>query len=96
MVPALNLVMLVPLKAAATSSTVLIGIGDTAAVWPYVMGGNIFPLFAVPCVLGLVIGAIAGSRIMLRIRARYVRWIVILLMLGAGVRLVMDGVGRLS
>lgn len=95
MVPALNLVMLVPLKAAAASSTVLIGIGDTAAVWPYMMEGNIFPLFAVPCVLGLVIGAIVGSRIMLRMRARYVRWIVVLLMFGAGVKLLVDGVGRL-
>ena len=47
MVPVFNLVMLAPLKVAAASSKVLIGIGDTAAIWPYIMAGGIFPLFAI-------------------------------------------------
>ena len=96
MVPVLNLAMLAPLKVAAASSKVLIGIGDTAAVWQYVSGGGIFPLFAVPCVIGLTVGTIIGSRIMLRADARYVRWVVVVVMLGSGIRLVIDGLARLG
>jgi uncharacterized membrane protein YfcA len=96
MVPALNLVMLAPLKVAAASSKVLIGIGDTAAIWPYLMEGGIFVLFAVPCVIGLVIGTIIGAKIMLKIKAGFVRWLIIVIMFGAGVKLVMDGIDRLG
>lgn len=96
MVPALNLVMMAPLKVAAASSKVLIGIGDTAAVWPYMMDGGIFALFAVPCVLGLVIGTIIGAKIMLRVKAGFVRYLIIAIMFGSGIKLVLDGVDRLG
>jgi hypothetical protein len=96
MVPALNLVMLAPLKVAAASSKVLIGIGDTAAVWPYMMDGGIFALFAVPCVLGLVVGTIIGAKIMLKVKAGFVRYLIIVIMFGSGIKLVLDGVSRLS
>ena len=96
MVPALNLVMLAPLKVAAASSKVLIGIGDTAAIWPYMLDGGIFVLFAVPCVIGLVIGTIIGAKIMLRIKAGFVRWLIIAIMFGSGVKLVLDGIDRLT
>lgn len=96
MVPTLNLVMLAPLKVAAASSKVLIGIGDTAAVWPYMMDGAIFALFAVPCVLGMVIGTVIGAKIMLRVKVGFVRWLVILLMCGAGVKSVLDGITGLT
>lgn len=96
MVPALNLAMLAPLKVAAASSKVLIGIGDTAAIWPYMMDGAIFPLFAVPCVLGLVIGTIIGAKVMLRVKAGFVRYLIIVIMFGSGIKLVLDGISRLS
>lgn len=96
MVPALNLVMLAPLKVAAASSKVLIGIGDTAAIWPYIMDGAVFALFAVPCVIGLVIGTIIGAKIMIKIKAGFVRWLIIVIMFGAGVKLVIDGVDKLG
>lgn len=96
MVPVFNLVMIAPLKVAAASSKVLIGLGDTAAVWPYMMGGGIFPLFAVPSIIGIVIGGIIGARIMLRIKAGFIRWLVIAVMLGSGVKLILDGIARLG
>jgi uncharacterized membrane protein YfcA len=94
-VPVFNLLMLAPLKVAATSSSVLIGIGDTAAVWPYLQAGGIFPLVAVPCTVGMIVGATIGSRIMLKIRPSFVRWVIIAAMLGSGVKLVFDGIGLL-
>jgi hypothetical protein len=95
MVPVFNLVMLAPLKVAAASSKVLIGIGDTAAIWPYIMGGGIFPLFAVPCMVGLVIGTIIGAKIMIKVKARFIRWLIVAVMFVSGIKLVLDGVSRL-
>jgi uncharacterized membrane protein YfcA len=95
MVPTLNLIMLAPLKVAATSTTVLMGVGDTAAVWQYMKGGAIFPLLAAPCLAGSMLGAIIGSRIMIRVNAGFVRWIIIGIMYGSGIKLVMAGVTRL-
>ncbi len=89
MVPVFNMVMLAPLKVAATCSKVMISIGDTAAIWPYIQGGGMFPLFAVPSMIGLVIGTLIGSRIMLRVKAGFIRPLIIIVMFGAGIRLIM-------
>jgi len=96
MIPTLNMVMLVPLKVAGATSSVLIGAGDTAAVWQYMHGGALFPLFAAPCLIGSILGAIIGSRIMVKVKAWFVRWIIIMIMFGAGIKLVLDGISRLG
>jgi len=95
MVPTFSLVMLAPLKVAAASSKVLIGIGDTAAIWPYIMKGGIFPLFVVPCMVGLVVGTIIGAKIMIKVKAKFIRWLIVVVMLVSGIKLVLDGVSRL-
>jgi len=96
MVPVFNLVMLAPLKVAAACSKVLIGLGDTAAIWPYATGGAIFPLFAVPCMIGLVIGTIIGAKVMIKIKAGFVRYLIIAIMFGSGVKLILDGIEKLA
>jgi uncharacterized membrane protein YfcA len=96
MVPTLNLVMLIPLKVAAASSSVLISVGDTAAAWQYIRGGAIFPPFIVPCLLGIMLGAFIGSRIMIKVSAGFIRWIIIAVMLGSGVKLLVDGISMFS
>jgi len=96
MVPVFNLVMLAPLKVAAACSKVLIGIGDTAAVWPYIMGGGIFPLFAVPSMIGLIIGTMIGAKIMIRVKAGFVRYIIIAVMFGSGIKLIQTGLSGLG
>jgi hypothetical protein len=71
---------------------VIISIGDTAAVFPYFMSGSIIPIFAVPAVMGLMIGARVGSSIAVRIKARYVRYILVFILLFAGLRLIWVGI----
>jgi len=88
MVPVFNMVMMAPLKVAATCSKVMISLGDTAAVWPYITGGGMFPLFAVPSMIGLIVGTLIGARIMLKVKAGFIRWIIIVVMIGAGIRLI--------
>ena len=95
MVPVFNMVMMAPLKVAATTSSVMISLGNTAAVWPYIAGGGMFPLFAVPSMIGLITGALIGSRIMLKVKAGFIRWLIVVVLLVAGVRLVVKAFGML-
>lgn len=96
MVPTINLVMLAPLKVATTTSAVVISIGDTAAVFPYMMSGSIIPIFTIPAVSGLMSGARVGSAVAVRIKASYVRYILTFLLLFAGIKLAMVGAWMLG
>jgi hypothetical protein len=89
--PIINLIMSAPLKVATTTSAVIISIGDTAAIFPYFMSGSIIPIFAVPAVTGLMVGARVGSSVAVRIKARYIRYILVLILIFAGVRLIWVG-----
>ncbi|ABW01773.1 sulfite exporter TauE/SafE family protein [Caldivirga maquilingensis] len=87
-VPVYSMLMYIPLKVASASSIVLIGIGDTAAMWVYINNGAFIPLFAVPCLLGIIIGARLGSRIMPKVKISWIRILVIMVMVIAGLRLI--------
>ena len=83
--------MLAPLKVATTTSAVIISIGDTAAIVPYFISGSLIPIFAVPAVTGLMAGARIGAKVAVRIKAKYVRYILTFILLFAGVRLIWVG-----
>jgi uncharacterized membrane protein YfcA len=91
MVPVLNMGLLAPVKVAAASSKVLIGIGDTGAIWPYLANGAVFPLFVIPSMAGVVAGTAIGARMMPMIRAGFIRWLVILILFISGGKLIFDG-----
>ena len=93
--PLFNFVMLVPLKVAAATSAVIISLGDTAAVFPYLMSNSVFPVYAVPTIAGLILGAEIGSRIAVKVKARFIRLVLIAIMLGTGLKLIWTSVGDL-
>jgi len=90
-VPAMNMIMGVPLKVAAACSGVLLGMGDCVAVWPYLLAGALIPLFAAPWLVGQVLGGIAGSYLLVRIKAGFVRSILIGLLVFTAFALITKG-----
>jgi uncharacterized membrane protein YfcA len=76
-VPAQNLIMAVPLKVAAANSGVLLGMGDCIAVWPFLLAGAIIPVFAAPWLVGQVLGGLLGALILIRVKAGFVRYLLI-------------------
>ena len=76
-VPAQNLIMCVPLKVAAANSGVLLGMGDCIAVWPYLLMGAIIPVFAAPWLVGQVLGGLLGALILIKVKAGFVRFLLI-------------------
>lgn len=95
-VPAQNLIMAVPLKVAAANSGVLLGMGDCIAVWPYLLMGAIIPLFAAPWLVGQVMGGLLGALILIRVKAGFVRYLLIGFMFLACFGLLTKGLNMLG
>jgi uncharacterized membrane protein YfcA len=92
-VPALNLLMGAPLKVAVGSSGLVISIINSSAAWVYINRGALLPLIAVPSILGIVLGARIGARLLRNTPARVVRRTVVVAMLIAGTRALLRGLG---
>jgi uncharacterized protein len=91
-VPALNLLMGVPLKVAAGTSSLILSMTSSAA-WVYINQGAILPIVAAPSVIGMMLGARIGARLLHVVNASAIRRLVIGLLLIAGVRALLKGFG---
>jgi len=90
-VPVLNVILGVPLKVAAACSGVLLGVGSCTGIWPYLLKGAIIPLFAAPWLVGQVLGGLLGSLLLIRVKASFVRFILIGILFFSGFSLVTKG-----
>jgi uncharacterized membrane protein YfcA len=91
-VPTLNLLMGVPLKVAAGSSSLILSMTSSAA-WVYINQGAVLPIVVVPSVLGMMLGARIGVRLLHSIKASAIRQLVIVMLLVAGFRALLKGMG---
>ena len=92
-VPALNLVMGVPLRLSAGTSGFILSIVDSSAVWVYINKGAILGLVAAPSVIGMMLGAFIGAKLLTVIKAELIRSLVIGMLLLAGLRALAKGAG---
>jgi uncharacterized membrane protein YfcA len=92
-VPVFNLVMGTPLKIAAGSSMFVISVADTAAAFVYLTSGSVLALITIPSVLGIMLGSFIGVRLLAKVNPRVVRLIVLAVLLFAGVRSLLKGLG---
>jgi uncharacterized membrane protein YfcA len=92
-VPVLNLLMGLPLKLSVGTSGFLLSVIDTSAVWIYLNRGAVLPMLVVPSIVGVMLGAKIGARLLGLAPAAIVRRIVLTLLLIAGARALLKGVG---
>jgi uncharacterized membrane protein YfcA len=92
-VPVLNLVMGVPLKVAAGTSGLILSVASSSAGWYYLNEGAVLPMIAVPSIVGMMLGARIGARLLHVLRASVLRKMVIGLLLFAGIRALLKGLG---
>ena len=92
-VPALNLLMGAPLKVAAGSSGLVLSLVDSSAAWVYINRGAVLPMIAVPSVVGMMLGARIGARLLGVLKASVIRQLVIAVLLFAGTRALLKGLG---
>ncbi|MBK9608984.1 MAG: sulfite exporter TauE/SafE family protein [Betaproteobacteria bacterium] len=91
-VPVLNLVMGAPLKLSAGTSSFILSLVDSAAAWVYLLKGAVLAIVAVPSVIGMMLGARIGARLLGVLSATAVRRLVIGLLLFAGGRALLKGI----
>ncbi|HEX8987217.1 MAG TPA: sulfite exporter TauE/SafE family protein [Rhodocyclaceae bacterium] len=91
-VPTLNLLMGVPLKVAAGSSSLILSMTSSAA-WVYINQGAILPMIVVPSIIGMMMGAMIGVRLLRVVKASAIRRMVIAMLLFAGLRALLKGLG---
>jgi uncharacterized membrane protein YfcA len=92
-VPALNLLMAAPLKIAVGSSSLVISIINSSAVWVYINRGAVLPILAAPSILGVMLGARIGAKLLRVASASAVRRTVVIVMFVAGGRALLRGLG---
>jgi uncharacterized protein len=92
-VPVLNLLMGTPLKVAAGSSSFILSLVDSAAAWVYMIEGAVLVVIAAPSVIGMMIGARIGARLLTVMKASLVRKLVLSLLFFAGMRALLKGAG---
>jgi uncharacterized membrane protein YfcA len=72
-VPAMDSAMRLPIKVSSATSNFMIGVTAAASAGAYYMRGDILPLVAAPVALGVLIGSLLGTRIMMRLQAQKLR-----------------------
>src|SRR5436190_21732560 len=92
-VPALNLLMGVPLKLAVGTSGLVLSVIDTSAAWVYINQGAVLPILVAPSIAGVMLGAKIGARLLRVVRAETVRRLVVVLLFVAGARALLKGTG---
>jgi uncharacterized membrane protein YfcA len=92
-VPVLNLVLGAPLKMSVATSGVVLAVVDTSAAWVYLHSGAVLPMLVVPALVGVMLGAKIGARLLRVAPTGIVRRIVIALLVIAGLRALAKGTG---
>lgn len=86
-VPVMTLLMNVPLKAAAATSSFMIGMTGSISAAIYLLHGYVDPTLAAPSVLGVMAGAYAGAILSRRLRSRVLRNVLIVLLVLSAIRM---------
>ena len=71
-VPAMDIAMHMPIKASAATSDFMIGVTAAASAGAYFARGQINPFIAAPIAIGVLTGALIGSRLLNRITPKYI------------------------
>jgi uncharacterized membrane protein YfcA len=83
-VPVMNILMRIPMKAAAGTSSFMVGVTAVATASVYFSRGKIDPTVVVPAMIGIFVGSQFGSRLTRRLKTERLMllFVVILLYLG--------------
>ena len=74
-VPAMNILMRVPMKAAVATSNFMIGVTAAASAFIYYSAGFVEPSLAAMVIVGVFSGANIGTRLLVRAKAQRVRFV---------------------
>jgi hypothetical protein len=93
---AMDQVMKLPFKVSTTTSNFMIGVTAAASAGVYLSRGYILPELAMPVMLGVLVGSLAGSRVLVHAEVKTLRWVFAVVIVALGVEMMFNGLtGRL-
>jgi len=93
---AMDQVMRVPFKVSTTTSNFMIGVTAAASAGIYLRRGFIAPGLAMPVMLGVLIGSVLGTRVLVRAKTKWLRIVFSLVIVALGIEMIYGGfTGRL-
>ena len=88
--------MKLPFKVSTTTSNFMIGVTAAASAGIYLNRGQINPGLALPVVLGVLAGALLGTRVLMRTRTKLLRIVFSLVILALALQMIYGGItGRM-
>lgn len=91
-VAAMDQVMRMPFKASTATSNFMIGVTAASGAVVYFARGDVKPLVAGPVVLGVLLGAVVGARLMFRLPTTVIRKLFIPLIVYTAIEMIYKGV----
>ena len=92
-VPVFNLLMGIPLKLSVGTSGFILSVIDSSAAWIYLNRGAVLPVLVAPSIIGVMLGARVGVRVLRVVSASAVRRLVVMVLFVAGLRAILKGLG---
>lgn len=89
---AMDLMMGVPLKVSTTTSNFMIGVTAAASAGIYFLRGDISPFIAAPVALGILLGTIIGTRLLLRLRVATIQRIFLVVLVVVALQMIWRGI----
>ena len=80
-----------PFKVSTTTSNFMIGVTAAASAGIYLSQGYIDPGLTMPTMLGTLVGALLGTRILIGAETRILRWVFSLAILALGIEMIFNG-----
>ena len=91
---AMDVFMKLPMKVSTATSNFMIGVTAAASAGVYFARGDIQPIVAAPVAIGVLLGAGAGTRWMVRFRNRTLRYVFVPVLLVVAVEMALRGAGH--
>jgi uncharacterized membrane protein YfcA len=89
----LDLAMGLPPKVSTTTSNLIIGVTALAGTSVYLAAGLVDPGLAAPVILGIVVGAFIGTRLLVRLKNQTVRRFFMVVLIVLGIEMIVRGIG---
>lgn len=90
---AMDQVMRLPLKVSTATSNFMIGVTAATSAAVYLVRGDIDPVVAGPVALGVLFGALVGTRVMVRLKSSTIRKLFVPVLIILAVQMAWKGVG---
>ena len=89
---AMDQAMKIPFKVSTTTSNFMIGVTAAASAGVYLSRGYIDPSLAMPVMIGVLIGSLMGTRVLVKTQTKLLRQVFSLVIVLLGIEMMFKGI----